>query len=67
MDQLDAWAEHHRAVVDSMAAGGVPVRTDEGATAAYVAERAEWDPELAELADALLYDWPDELLAPSFS
>ncbi|MGN6574215.1 MAG: potassium channel family protein [Nocardioides sp.] len=64
-EQRQAWAAHHREAVAALEACGVPVRTDRAATDAYVDLRAEWDPELAELADALLYDWPDELPAPS--
>lgn len=63
--QRGEWAEHHREVVAGLAAAGVPVRTDRSASDAYVAERAEWDHELAELADAVLYDWPDGGPSPS--
>lgn len=65
-DQERAWAAHHRRTVRDLSADRVPVRTDEAATTAYVAMRAEWDLQLAELAEALLYDWP-ERLAPSFA
>lgn len=63
--QRGAWAAHHREMVAALLADGFPARTDRAATDEYVAQRAEWDPELAELAEALLYDWPEELLAPS--
>ena len=63
--QRRAWAAHPQEMVAALATAGVPVRTDQAATDAYVDLRAEWDPELAELAEALLYDWPDELPAPS--
>jgi hypothetical protein len=59
------WANHHAEMVSALAAAGVPVRTHPAAREAYVDLRAEWDPELARLADALLYDWPGELLSPS--
>lgn len=64
-EQARAWAAHQREMAAALAASGVPVRTDQAATAAYVALRAEWEPEIAELADALLYDWPEKLPAPS--
>jgi len=64
-EQRRAWAAHHHETVAALGERGVPVRTDEAATDAYVELRAQWEPELAELADALLYDWPDELPAPS--
>jgi ion channel len=55
--QQREWADHHREMVAALARRGVPVRTDQAATDAYVDLRAEWDPQLTELADALLYDF----------
>ena len=59
------WVAHHAAMTTALRADGVPVRTDPEAAAAYVRLRTQWDPELAVLAQALLYDWPEGVLAPS--
>lgn len=56
--QRREWAAHHREMASTLAGHGVPVRTDEASTDAYVELRGAWDGELAALADALLYDWP---------
>lgn len=64
-EQRRAWAAHHREMVAALEEAGVPVRTDRAATDEYVELRAEWDAELDELAQAMLYEWPDEPLAPS--
>jgi hypothetical protein len=64
-EQRRAWAAHHREMVAALEESGVPVRTDDAATEEYVELRAEWDGGLDELAQALLYEWPDEPLAPS--
>lgn len=56
-DQRRSWAERHHETLSTLTDAGVPVLDEKESAEAYMLLRAQWNAQLAELADALLYDW----------